>query len=335
MRAVLVGCGEQSRDWVESLPAGWEIAGFVDLDLAAAQRLAGRSGSATGTDLAAMLEQVRPDAVFDCTVPAARPEVARAAFAAGCHVLAEKPMAETLEAARGIVAAAAAAGRVYAVSQNYRYEPGARALRRMLPELGTLTTLHSELFVAPHFGGFRDAMAHPLLGDMAIHQFDTARYLLGADAVAVYTHEWNPAGSWYDGRASAVCIFEMTGGTVFTFRGSWCAEGLRTSWNGRWRAIGDRGTATWDGEGELACEVVAQTGGVARTGDWFSALRAIEPAPTNGEPSSGRAVLAAFAAALAAGETPETVGSDNLKSLAMVTAAIESARRGVRVSVET
>ena len=313
MRAVLVGCGEQSRDWVGYLPAGSEIVGFVDLNLAAAQRLAGRSGIPTGTDLAAMLRQVGPDVVFDCTVPAARLQVARTAFAAGCHVLAEKPMAETFEQARGILEAAEAAGRVYAVSQNYRYEAGARALRRMLPELGTLTTLHSELFVAPHFGGFRDAMAHPLLGDMAIHSFDTARFLRTPTPWRSTAHEWNPAGLVVRRRRLGRLRLRDDRRRVFTLRGSWCAEGLNTSWSGRWRA--DRRPR----HGDVGRR--RRAGRRGRRGDgvgWLSTLRAIEPAPTAGEPAGGRAVLAAFAAALSAGRTPETVGSDNIKCLAMV-----------------
>lgn len=54
-----------------------------------------------------------------------------------------------------------------------------------------------------HFGGFRDKMPSPLILDMAIHHFDLARYMSGADPVAVYAKEFNPAGSWYKGDVSA------------------------------------------------------------------------------------------------------------------------------------
>ena len=40
-------------------------------------------------------------------------------------------------------------------------------------------------------------MESPLLLDMAIHTFDQARFITGADALSVYCHEFNPAGSWY------------------------------------------------------------------------------------------------------------------------------------------
>jgi predicted dehydrogenase len=44
-------------------------------------------------------------------------------------------------------------------------------------------------------------------------------------------------------------------------------------------------------------------------------------------------VIADFLAAIEAGTEPETAGSDNIKSLAMVFAAIESARLGQRVLI--
>ena len=59
------------------------------------------------------------------------------------------------------------------------------------------------------------------------------RLLTAADPVSVYCHEWNPAGSWYDHDASAVAFFEMSDGLVYTYRGSWCAEGLVRTGIGR------------------------------------------------------------------------------------------------------
>src|SRR5690606_19566584 len=121
-------------------------------------------------------------------------------------------------------------------------------------------SLHADFFLGPHFGGFRDAMDSPLIVDMAIHTFDQARFISGADPVSVYCHEYNPPGSWYAGNASAVCIFEMSDGSLFTYRGSWCAEGFPTSWESDWRATGSRGTARWDGRSMPAAEIVDESG---------------------------------------------------------------------------
>ena len=90
-------------------------------------------------------------------------------------------------------------------------------------------------------------MPHVLLVDMAIHTFDTARYISGADPVSVYCKEWNPAGSWYERDSSAIAIFEMSNGLVYTYRGSWCSEGLNTTWESDWRIVGQNGSLKWDG----------------------------------------------------------------------------------------
>ena len=314
-----------SAEWAVALPDGVEIVGFVDLDASAAERLAGNTGAATGTDLAAMLRDVRPDVVFDCTVPDAHREVTLTALRAGCHVLGEKPMAETLADARVMVAAAKEAGRIYAVSQNYRYALGVGRFRQMLPDIGSVTTLHSDFFLAHPAGGFRDRLVYPLLFDMAIHTFDTARFLLDSDPVSVFCHSWNPAGSWYPGAASAACIFEMSNGAVFTYRGSWCAEGLRTDWNGTWRAIGNRGTVVWDGASAPHGEVVASVDGPMS--------RPLNAPPEVEQAADVQAVIREFVGCVAAGTAPQTVCTDNIKTLAMVLGAMESSQKGERVTI--
>lgn len=64
--------------------------------------------------------------------------------------------------------------------------------------------------------------------------------------------------------ASAVGIFEMTKEIVFTYRGSWCAEGLRTTWESEWRIVGTRGSVRWDGADSFQAEAVGEVGGFSR-----------------------------------------------------------------------
>src|SRR5919202_166549 len=149
-----------------------------------------------------------------------------------------------------LAAAAEVTGQLFMVSQNRRWNPQVFALRGMVEELGAIGSLTTEFFKGPHFGGFRDEMAHPLLVDMAIHPFDTARYLLAAEPVSVYCEAWNPSWSWYAGDASASAVFEMSDGSRYTYTGSWCAPGAETSWNGTWRVSGEKGAALWDGDSE-------------------------------------------------------------------------------------
>jgi predicted dehydrogenase len=337
LRAVLVGCGSISHAWLKPAAAieNLQIVGLVDIieNTARIRAAEYQLGSIeTGSNLARVLDQTAPDIVFDCTVPEAHVDVTLEALGRGCHVLGEKPLADTLDNARRMVAAAESAGKLYAVMQNRRYMPEIRALRSYLAsgEMGAITTCNCDFYLAPHFGGFRDRMQHVLLLDMAIHTFDAARFLTGADPISVYCKEWNPAGSWYAHGASAVAVFEMTGGIVYTYRGSWCAEGLSTTWESDWRIIGERGTARWDGAQNLQAEIAESVTG------FMAEHRAVEISPDPPEKKIGGhgGLIADFVDCIRTGRTPETICTDNIKSLAMVFGAIESADSGYPISID-
>lgn len=335
LKAVLVGCGAMSRTWLEAAARidELEIVGLADLDLARAHAVAEQHhlpDAIRTCDLDALLATTRPDMVFDLVVPRARHEVVCAALAAGCHVLSEKPMAETLEQARDLIARAQRAGRLHVVVQNRRYLDKVRRIARVLAEglIGELTSVHADFFLAPHFGGFREDMDHVLLLDMAIHAFDAMRCMSGTRARSVYCQEWNPAGSWFRGSSSAAAIFEMDDGVVFDYRGSWSAPGLGTSWECAWRFVGSRGSLLWDGHDELRAEVVDGP----RTG-LFDATRPIDVPAAEGRIGGHLGVLQDFVAAVRGGTVPETAGTDNIHSLAMTLGAIDSARSGRRVDI--
>lgn len=337
LRAVMVGCGQMSNGWLSAirdtaaLAEKIDITGFVDIDAdVAAQRAAehGYANARTGADLAAMLDELKPDVVFDLVVPPARRSVVALALAAGCHVLSEKPMANTLPEARELLALAHQAGRVHAVVQNRRHLPGIRRVKALIEsgELGDITAVHADFFLGPHFGGFRDEMDHVLLLDMAIHTFDAARYLLPSEPMAVYCRETNPKGSWYAHGASANALFDCEDGAVFTYRGSWCAEGSPTSWEAGWRIIGTRGSVLWDGNLEIE--------GAIRDGDegFIRPTRPVSLPPVPQLAAEGHAgVILDFVTALEEGRDPLSINTDNIRSLAMVFAAIESAETGRRI----
>ncbi len=313
---------------------GVELVGFVDIREEAARKRAtdaGVTNPVVGTDLAAVLKQTKPDAVFDCTVPEAHVKVTLTALAHGCHVLGEKPLADSMEHARQMVAAAQQAGKIYAVIQNRRYIPSIRRVRRVIESgaIGELTTVNCDFYIGPHFGGFREQMKHVLLLDMAIHTFDAARFLTGADAVAVYAKSWNPTGSWYAHGASAVAIFEMSNGLVYTYRGSWCSQGLPTSWECDWRFLGSRGSALWDGGEKFQAQQA--TGQV----EWTDKMREVAWEIRSDDKDRGHVgLMKEFVESMQTGRTPETICTDNIKSLAMVFAAIESAESGRRVEIK-
>lgn len=338
MRIVIAGCGGVSVPWLDHLITRSDvvIAGFVDLDLAKAAERAAKYApqAATGTDLSAMIDRVHPDIVADLTIPDAHADIDCLALSKGCHVLTEKPMAASMEGAKRVLAATKASGRTHAVMQNRRYLPSIRRYREAVQggTLGKLTELHADFQVGAHFGGFRDTMAHVLLLDMAIHSLDQGRFIGGFEPVAVNGLEWNPPGSWYARDASALVYVECAGGERFTYRGSWCAEGANTSWECSWRAVCTGGTALWDGADDIRME------GVDASKPAFSLEKRVVTPPLAIElPLTGHAgCIDDMITSIKEGRQPMTVGFDNVKSLAIVHAAIASSQRGgARVAIDS
>lgn len=273
--AVLCGCGAMAKGWLRAIQSTPEIsgairiAGLVDLNENTARALAEEfalTDAVIGTDLRAVLAETKADILFDIVIPQARFAVVEAGLDAGCHVLSEKPLAASMEEAATLVELAKKAGKIHAVVQNRRFIAGIRRLRRALEDgvIGDLTAIHCDFFLGPHFGGFREEMKNVLLLDMAIHTFDAARFVANEKPLSVFCVEKNPAGSWYAHGASANAIFEFSNDVVFTYRGSWCAEGERTSWEARWRLIGSKGMILWDGEDNFSASVAGDDKGLLR-----------------------------------------------------------------------
>jgi predicted dehydrogenase len=330
LRAVLVGAGAMGKGWADNLRNSDEVewVGWADVDadvLKRSQELLDAPGVDTDTDFLTLIDRHRPDFIVDVTPPEAHRVITTEALAKGVPVLGEKPMANSMEAAREMVQAADRAGKLYMVSQSRRYHHGIEAFRQVVRErVGHLAGLYVDFFLGPRFGGFREEMTSPLLIDMAIHTFDQARFISGQDSVRVYCDEFNPKHSWFKGNAAANAIFEMADGSRFVYRGSWVAEGLPTSWEGAWRATGSRGSATWNGSEFIEADT--------RNGEEFERHEA-RPSPEGYIGSIGGS-LREFCHALRTGETPNGECHDNIKSLAMVFAAVRSAQLGTPVTIE-
>ena len=327
-RIVVAGCGAISHLWLDAVieRADLEVVGLVDPMEAATSAVKSRYSLPCPTfpSIEEALDGVDVDIVFNLAVPGAHAAVTSAALGRGCDVFVEKPLATSVDEGRALIAAADAAGRRVSVMQQRRYSAGIRDMRAALVAglIGRPGIFAVDFFRAPHFGGFREEMEHPLLMDMAIHTFDQARFLSGVDAAAATCLEFNPPGSWFRGNAASICTFEMRDGSVFTYRGSWAAEGLPTSWEGAWRVSGAAGSATWDGSSRPQLNVVAQTEGFER-GSSQSEVSA------QWQGADGHAgALTAMLEAHATGRPAETDAHDNIRSLSMVLAAIESSNRG-------
>jgi FkbM family methyltransferase len=143
-RLGIVGCGMITE--VAHIPSASDLdearlVGLADTDLARAQALAHRFGVPRAVPrLEDLAEEV--DAVILATPPHVRADLAQQAFRQGLHVLCEKPLANSAEQCRQMIAAAHAAGRTLAVAHTYRFFPN-RAYGRELFLKGRLGKLIS------------------------------------------------------------------------------------------------------------------------------------------------------------------------------------------------
>ena len=137
LRLAFVGCGRIAGfhlDGIEQAAPRTRVTAAVDPDPSAAEAIAARTGARTYGSLEQALAAGGFDAV-DIMVPHdLHEELASRAFAAGKHVLLEKPMALALDACARIQEAARRAGSVFMVAENAQYWPDVVRARELLEE---------------------------------------------------------------------------------------------------------------------------------------------------------------------------------------------------------
>jgi predicted dehydrogenase len=155
----------------------------VDAVIAVDQRFAhvDSSRQASGHDVTAYadLEDALPhvDAVVLATPPASHAPLALMAIAAGKHVLVEKPMATTTQAARTIIDAAAAAGVVLMPGHTFEHNAAVHKLRDLVRggDLGRLFYLDSARLNL----GLYQADVNVIF-DLAPHDISISNFVLGS-----------------------------------------------------------------------------------------------------------------------------------------------------------
>ncbi len=119
------GIGAAHLEALAALPEMWQITAVVDPDAARAAQVAARFGAVRSfTGLDALLDAGVADVVDLCTPPAMHRAQLLAVLGAGCHVICEKPLVESLAALESVAAAAATAGRVVMPVFQYRFDSG-------------------------------------------------------------------------------------------------------------------------------------------------------------------------------------------------------------------
>jgi len=191
LRAALVGTGGVANLHAQAVAAypRAELVAVADLDRAKAEEFAGRYAIPTAYgDLDEMLAAEKPDVVLICTPPAPHRAQSLAAFAAGAHVIVEKPPAPSLDELDDMRVGAEAADRQLAVVFQQRTGTAAAHVRDLLrsgalgrPLVAVCQTLwfrDAEYFAVPWRGRWETEGGGTTLGH-GIHQIDLLAHLLG------------------------------------------------------------------------------------------------------------------------------------------------------------
>lgn len=161
LKLALVGCGAIARVHLPALREGApriHITAAIDADPARADAFAQELGVSAFTSLREGLARGNFDAV-DLMLPHHLHEaVACEAFAAGKHVLLEKPLATSVDACDRILAAARRAGTVFMVAENAQYWPEVLTAQRLIADgaIGDLITARASFAIPPlpaYYGG--------------------------------------------------------------------------------------------------------------------------------------------------------------------------------------
>ncbi|UCC52323.1 MAG: Gfo/Idh/MocA family oxidoreductase [Anaerolineaceae bacterium] len=278
-------------------------------------------------ELSDALEAFTADALICITPPAFHCQHATQAMVAGLDVVCEKPLATSLDDALAVARKSHETGQLVAVSQNYRYRPLTWTLQRLVQQgqIGELGQVSLDFYKGWPFNydDFRRTMPQPLLVDMAIHHFDLLRFITGLEAVSVSGESWNPPWSKNSGDTSVAVTFTLENGARFVYTASWCAQGDFSDWNGNWLLEGQTGSLHYR-QGALTLNHCLDRYQVADS----------QKVRLQGPPLSEQAyVLADLMAARREDRQPRTSVFDNLRSLAMVMAAIEAVKTGQIVAV--
>jgi predicted dehydrogenase/nucleoside-diphosphate-sugar epimerase len=125
LRTVVVGAGYVATHHLAALSRldFVELVGLCDRDRAAAETLAARFGIPRVAASLAEFADARPDMVYVLTPPASHAALAIEAMDMGCHVLVEKPMADSVADCEAMLAKARATGRKLGVNHSDLFDP--------------------------------------------------------------------------------------------------------------------------------------------------------------------------------------------------------------------
>ena len=167
----VVGAGYWGPNLVRNFRTSpdWDLVAVCDMDAERAERVVGpRSTVEVETSTERLFARPDLDAVAIATPASTHAPLAIAALQAGKHVLVEKPIADTVEAARRMLAAADQAGKVLMIDHTFCYTPAVAAIRAAIADglLGEVLYIDSVRInlglVQPDVNVFWDLAPHDL-----------------------------------------------------------------------------------------------------------------------------------------------------------------------------
>jgi predicted dehydrogenase len=263
-------------------------------------------------------------AVLDITThPGVRVDLMRRAFAAGKHVLSQKPFAEGLATGEALVEEADRHGVRLAVNQNGRWAPHLAYMREAVAArlIGDVSGAH----VAIHWnhgwigGTAFEAVNDLILWDFGIHWFDFLAGVIGAGRLEVRATVARAASQTVPPPMLAETIIGFNGGQASLILNGAARYGASDTT----AIVGTLGTIASRGPNLGVQSVELHTGkGVARPalkGAWFN--------------DGFAGTMGELLSAIQDGREPKNSARGNLASLRLTLAAVESARTGDTVAV--
>jgi UDP-N-acetyl-2-amino-2-deoxyglucuronate dehydrogenase len=309
---VVVGCGRVAQRHAAAARRLRIPLIFASRDAERARRYARTFGGVAGYgSYAEALADRRAAGAIICTPHGRHLADARAAFTAGKHVLLEKPLARTLEEADEIIAAAALAGRVLMIAEQFHFMPAFRRVKAVVDagRLGALRELH--LIARGFWGGSGWRLAAQMAGggaliDGGIHYVHNLRWW-GGEVRRVMALRPPQTVTAMEGEDAISLLAELAGGVIGLVSNSLGSPGLpRWQWS---TLTGTRGSCFADNRGRF----------VALRGEGGTRLWLF------GRDRRGyEAMLASFRDAMAEGTVREMDGAAGRADLEIVLAAYRS-----------
>ncbi len=178
VRTCVIGVGRMGANHARCLSEMPEadLLALADADVERARETASRFGCREYANYVEMLHDEQPDAVIIAVPTPLHLQVATQVIARGCHLLVEKPMADTQENAHEIMEAARVAGVRLAVGHIERFNPAVRRLKQLIQDgsLGDILSISAKRvgLPSPHHGQTN------VVVDLAVHDLDVIRFLL-------------------------------------------------------------------------------------------------------------------------------------------------------------